>query len=141
MHLRMGEEMKLNIFVVSLAIAGSASLFTGCASVAFVNEEKLRLPRRFETFPWPVMNMTRGDFVAMGTFVEKIGPLAVVWLPWFAVDVPISFCADVITTPYQLRRYMKRMPEQEVNSAEPVRRDSIIKSEELGAKDEAKVGK
>lgn len=133
--------MKLNIFVVSLAIAGSASLFTGCASVAFVNEEKLGLPRRFETFPWPVMNMTRGDFVAMGTFVEKIGPLAVVWLPWFAVDVPISFCADVITTPYQLRRYMKRMPEQEVNSAEPVRRDSIIKSEELGAKDEAKVGK
>ena len=137
----MGEEMKLNIFVVSLAIAGSASLFTGCAPVAFVNEEKLGLPRRFETFPWPVMNMTRGDFVAMGTFVEKIGPLAVVWLPWFAVDVPISFCADVITTPYQLRRYMKRMPEQEVNSAEPVRRDSIIKSEELGAKDEAKVGK
>lgn len=133
--------MKLNIFVVSLAIAGSASLFTGCASVAFVNEEKLGLPRRFETFPWPVMNMTRGDFVAMGTFVEKIGPLAVVWLPWFAVDVPISFCADVITTPYQLRRYMKRMPEQEVNSAEPVRRDSIIKSEELGAKDKAKVGK
>ena len=133
--------MKLNIFVVSLAIAGSASLFTGCASVAFVNEEKLGLPRRFEAFPWPVMNMTRGDVVVMGTFVEKIGPLAVVWLPWFAVDVPISFCADVITTPYQLRRYMKRMPEQEVNSAEPVRRDSIIKSEELGAKDEAKVDK
>ncbi len=133
--------MKLNIFVVSLAIAGSASLFTGCASVAFVNEEKLGLPRRFEAFPWPVMNMTRGDVVVMGTLVEKTGPLFVVWLPWLAVEVPVSFCADVITTPYQLRRYMKRMPEQEVNSAEPVRRDSIIKSEELGTKDEAKVDK
>jgi hypothetical protein len=139
--MRMGEEMKLNIFVVTLAFASLASFSTGCASVEFVYVEKSELPRRFETFPWPVMNMTRADFVAMGTFVEKIGPLAVVWLPWFAVDVPISFCADVITTPYQLRRCMKRMPEQEVNSAEPVRRDSIIKSEELGAKDEAKVDK
>ena len=133
--------MKLNIFVVSLAIASLVSFSNGCASVDFVYVERSELPRRFETFPWPAMNMTRGDFVAMGTFVEKIGPLAVVWLPWFAVDVPISFCADVITTPYQLRRYMKRMPEQKVNSAEPARRDGIIKSEELRTKDEAKVDK
>ena len=137
----MGEEMKLNIFVVSLAIAGSASLFTGCASVAFVNEEKLGLPRRFETFPWPVMNMTRGDFVAMGTFVEKIGPLAVVWLPWFVVDVPISFCADIITTPYQLRRYMTRMSDQEFKPAEPGRRDGVIKSVESDANGSAEVMK
>ena len=133
--------MKLNIFVVSLAIAGSASLFTGCVSLAFVNEEKLGLPRRFEAFPWPVMNMTRGDVVVMGTLVEKTGPLFVVWLPWFAVDVPVSFCADVITTPYQLRRYMTRMSEQEFKPAEPGRRDGVIKSVESDANGSAEVMK
>ena len=141
MHMRMGEEMKLNIFVVTLAFASLASFSTGCASAEFVYVEKSELPRRFETFPCPVMNMTRADFVAMGTFVEKIGPLAVVWLPWFAVDVPISFCADVITTPYQLRRYMTRMSEQEFKPAEPGRRDGVIKSVESDANGSAEVMK
>lgn len=132
--------MNLNICVVTIAIASLVYFSNGCASVDFVYVEKSELPRRFETFPWPVMNMTRGDFVAMGTFVEKIGPLAVVWLPWFVVDVPISFCADIITTPYQLRRYMKRMSGQEFKSAEPVRRDGLIMSVESGANDGAEFG-
>ena len=135
----MGEEMKLNIFVVSLSIAGSASLFTGCASVEFVYVERSKLPRRFETFPWPVMNMTRGDFVAMGTFVEKVGPLAVVWLPWFAVDAPISFCADVMTTPYQLRRYMTRESELGSQSTEQGISDGVIKRSEPDTSDGAEV--
>ena len=137
--MRMGEEMKFCILVLSLTIASVALLSTGCVSVAFVHEEKLALPRRFETFPWPVMNMTRGDFVAMGTFVEKVGPLAVVWLPWFAVDVPISFCADVITTPYQLRRYMTRGSELESKSTEQGIRDGVIKSSEQDTNDGAEV--
>ena len=56
------------MFARAVAGAAMAMMFSGCAWIAYMNpgdtipEETQRM-----SYPWPIMNITRSDFVAIGT--------------------------------------------------------------------------
>ncbi len=59
-----------------------------------------------QVYPHACFNMTAADLRAGGYLLGRGGPLiGLFWLPFFAVELPVSLCADVVSTPWQVVRY------------------------------------
>lgn len=98
-------------------------LCAGCASTSYFHTVltlPVEAPYRScghncgQVWPYSCFNMTVGDFRAYGCAAESGGPLvALFWLPALAIDLPISLCADILSSPWQVARY-RSFPENGV---------------------------
>lgn len=72
--------------------------------------QRMRRWREYDHLFNPCFNGVAGDFRALG-YVGQGGPFAVaLWLPLLIPDMALSSVADVLTLPWQLRRYYQ-LPE------------------------------
>ena len=99
-------------------------LCAGCASTSYFHTVltlPVEAPYRSsghncgQVWPYFCFNMTVGDFRAYGCAAEGGGPLvALLGLPVLAIDLPISLCADILSSPWQVARY-RSFPENGVS--------------------------
>jgi len=116
-----GEAMSLLKRLEAIALTFVALACGGCATSSYFHTTAT-LPTEA---PWqssghncgqrwmsqPCFNITAADFRGYGYLAGRGGPLiALLWLPGLVIDVPISLCADVVSTPWQIARH-NRLPE------------------------------
>ena len=95
------------IFARCVAVAAMAVMFSGCAWITYMNPgDTLPEETHRETFPWAVMNMTRSDFVAIGTCLSDADKGGFIMVPYLICDTAFSLVADVVSCPWQINRYM-----------------------------------
>lgn len=90
-------------------------LCAGCAATSYFHDIvtlPVEAPYRSsghnsgQVWPHSCFNMTAGDFRAYGYAAERGGPIvALLWLPGLVIDLPISLCADTLSSPWQIARY------------------------------------
>ena len=106
--------------IVAVAVAVGMMMFGGCASIVYFNAAS-QVPDESPSVPsvsaegsmvmsglQPCFAATSMDFAGLGYFGEEGGPLVLLlWSPFFVVDLPISFCTDILTMPWQISRYRR----------------------------------
>ena len=106
--------------IMASAVAVGMMMFGGCASIVYFNAAS-QVPDESPSVPsvsaegsmvmsglQPCFAATSMDFAGLGYFGEEGGPLVLLlWSPFFVVDLPISFCTDILTMPWQISRYRR----------------------------------
>ena len=106
------------MFARAVAGVAMAVMLSGCAWIAYMNpgdtipEETQRM-----SYPWPIMNITRSDFVAIGTCVHDADKGGLIMVPYLICDTAFSFVADIVSCPWQINRYMNFPAEEDGSNA------------------------
>ena len=110
--------MKLKLFALAVAVAAMSAMLSGCAWIAYMNPgDKMPEEVQRSSYPWVAMNITRSDFVAIGTCIHDADKGGLVMVPYLICDTAFSLVADVVSCPWQINRYMNSPANEDGSNA------------------------